>query len=183
MRIVNEKYLSLVWSWDEYEKNGLATKYQANLDRLVDALEKRIAAGQPPAEDDVRRLAGELQEAGELLEQSMRRCLDAAGHIYEFAGRTPEDRAERAERFEQLRNHVGKPVVLTQSSAPELVGKHLILEEVNGIKGILRHGDDLWEALTDFLVPVLEYAPGEATDTAPAATSAANDGAEHAPQS
>ncbi len=170
MRIVNEKYLSLVWNWDEYEKNGIVTKYQGNLDRLVDALEKRVEAGKYPAEEDVRRLAGELQEAGELLEQSTQRCLTAAGRIYEFAARTSEDRAERAQRFEQLRNHIGKPVILSQTSAPELEGKQLILEDVNGVKGILRDGDDLWEALIDFLVPVLDYATPEQPDNATAPT-------------
>jgi hypothetical protein len=34
------------------------------------------------------------------------------------------------------------------------------LEEVRGIKGVLRDGDQYWDALLDYLVPILRYEPG-----------------------
>ncbi|MCF7854972.1 MAG: hypothetical protein K9N51_09255 [Candidatus Pacebacteria bacterium] len=159
MRIVNEKYLSLVWSWDTYEKNGLQTVYDANIRRLVEALRKRAETDQLPEEEDIRALASELQQAGELLEQSMNNCLNAAQEVYSFAAADNKERRKRAEMIEQLHEHIGKPVILTQTSVPDLEGKQLILEDVHGIKAILRDGDDLWEALVDFLSPVLDYKP------------------------
>ena len=159
MRIVNEKYLSLVWNWDKQEKNGLETVYETNIQRLVEALRKRAAKDQLPAEEDIRALASELQQAGETLEQCMNNCLSAAQEIYSLAAATNQERRKRTEMIEQLHRHIGKPVILTQTSVPALEGKQLILDDIHGIKGILRDGDDLWEALVDFLAPVLDYTP------------------------
>ncbi len=155
MRIVNEKHLSLLWSWDDYDKDILVRKYQDNLEQLVRAVVKRVNEGKAPAADDIRALAVELQEAGEILHQSVLNCFEAARAVYEQSGETDAEREQRHELFETLNNHIGKPVILSQTSIPELEGKHLILEEIQGVKGILRDGDNLWEAMVDFLVPVL----------------------------
>jgi hypothetical protein len=44
-------------------------------------------------------------------------------------------------------------VVLRQTSVAELKGKQLLLEQVRGIKGVLRDGDQYWDALLDYLSP------------------------------
>jgi hypothetical protein len=161
MRIVNEKYLDLVWSWDEYEKKSLQTRYQANLERLVAAIRRRVQGGTAPPPEDLRALAAELQEAGEALQQSVLNCYDAARNVYLMAAATPEEREVRCQQFEDLAAHIGKGVRLTQTSAPELEDKTLILEEIQGIKGVLRDGDSLWEAMIDFLVPDQEKPDAE----------------------
>ena len=157
MRIVNEKHLALVWNWDETEKAGLEHKYRTNLERLLYAIQQRVDANEMPPVQDLRDLAVELQQAGELLQQCMQNCYDAATTVYAMAATTPEEREKRREFLNQIMEHVGKPVVLKQTSVAEIEGKQLILEEIRGIKAILRDEAGLWEALVDFLVPVLQY--------------------------
>lgn len=167
MRIVNEKQLGLVWNWDEQERKALAQKYQANLERLIYAVHERVDAGKGPAPEDLRALAGELQQAGEMLAESMQNCFDAATTIYTMAGSTPAERQERGQFLAQIQAHKGQTVILRQTSVPELEGKQLRLDELRGIKGILRDGDDRWEALVDFLVPVLDDEPPAAAPPTP----------------
>jgi len=154
MRIVNEKHLALVWSWDEQERSGLLRKYQTNLERLVYAIQQRVEKGEGPPEQDLRDLSSELQQVGEALSESMQNCFEAARSVYVLSGATPEERNARRRLLEDLRAHIGKPVILRQTSIPELEGRQLVLEELRGTKAILRDGDGLWEALADFLVPV-----------------------------
>jgi hypothetical protein len=154
MRIINEKHLALVWNWDEQEKNGLIRRYQTNLERLVYAIQQRVAADDSPASQDLRDLADELQEAGEALSESMQNCYEAARTVYVLSGKTPEERDARHKLLTRLHDHLGKPVRLKQTSVSELEGRELILEELRGIKAILRGEGGLWEALADFLVPV-----------------------------
>jgi hypothetical protein len=154
MRIVNEKYLALIWNWDEAERGNLEHKYQTNLERLAYAIQERLEAGTPPPPEALRDLAAELQEAGELLEQSAQNCFAVARSIYAAAAPSEAERSERMASVEAVENHVGKPVVLSQTSAPELQGRQLILHEVRGTKAVLRDGDSYWEALIDFVVPV-----------------------------
>ena len=156
MRIVNEKYLSLIWNWDDLEENALVTKYQTNLERLLYAIHDRIEQGQSPPADDLRQLAGELQTTGEKLQESADNCLAAAQTVYAYAGSSEDDRNKRQQFFEQLPSHIGKPVVLKQTSAEELEGKQLTLRQIRGIKAVLEDEGGLWEALIDFLVPVLD---------------------------
>ncbi len=157
MRIINEKHLALVWNWDENERNELAVRYQTNLERLLTAIQERVNRNTPPPPDDLKELAGEIQQAGEALQQSMNSCLDAARTLYAMAAITPEERQVRKATIERIRAHVGKYVVFKQTDAPELRGRQLLLEEVRGIKAILRDGDKRWEALVDQLIPVLRY--------------------------
>lgn len=156
MRIVNEKYLALIWNWDESEKGNLEHKFQTNLERLVYAIQERIEAGQPPPPDDLIDLANELQEAGELLRQSAENCFAVGRSVYASAAGSEAARARRLEAVEAVENHLGKHVILSQTSAPEIEGRPLILHEIRGIKAILRDGDNFWEALVDFVVPVEE---------------------------
>ena len=156
MRIVNEKYLSLIWSWDKSEREGLERRFQTNLERLVYAIQERLEAGTPPAPEDMKELGGELQDAGEILRQGSENCLAAARSIYAAAAGDDRKRAERMQRIEKIESLVGKHVKLTQASVPEIADRPMILHEVNGIKAILRDGDNYWEALVDFLAPCEE---------------------------
>ncbi len=157
MRIINEKHLALVWNWDENERNELAVRYQTNLERLLTAIQERVNRNTPPPPDDLKELAGELQQAGESLQQAMESCFDSARALYAMAALTPEEREARKSLMERIRMHVGKNVVLKQTDAPELRGLQLTLEEVRGIKAMLRSGDKRWEALVDQLIPVIRY--------------------------
>lgn len=159
MRILNEKHLSLIWSWDDIEKNELVVKYQTNLDRLVAAIQDRINRNENPPPEDLKDLAAELQQAGEMLQQSMQNCLNAAQTLYSLAGATTAEQAERRKFIERMKKHIGKPVVLKQTNVESIRGKQLILEDIRGIKGILRDGDQVWEAMVDYLVPVISFGP------------------------
>ncbi|OPZ26701.1 MAG: hypothetical protein BWZ02_01916 [Lentisphaerae bacterium ADurb.BinA184] len=174
MRIVNEKHLALVWNWDETEKGGLERKYRSHLEQLLFAIQDRIDRNRQPAVQDLRDLANELQQAGETLQECMQNCYDAAATVYALAAPTPEERERRREFLRQIGEHVGKPVVLKQTSVAEVEGKPLTLEEIRGIKGILRDEAGLWEALVDFLVPVLNHSappkPGEPAGAPPPRT-------------
>ncbi len=161
MRILNEKYLSLVWSWDDVEKNGLALKYGTNLERLLFAIQERFNHGEPPPPEDLKELAGELQQAGELLSQSMQNCFEAGRALYGLAAPTPAAQNERKDLIARLKNHIGKPVILKQTHIAEIRGKVMILEEIRGIKAIVRDGEQRWESLIDFLVPVLRVEPNK----------------------
>ena len=163
MRIVNEKHLALVWNWDEHERNGLLRKYQTNLERLVVAVQQRVEKGETPPSQDLRDLANELQQAGEALAESMQNCYEAARSVYALSGSTPEDREGRRQLLEKLKTHAGKLVMLKQTSVPQLEDRQLVLQEIRGIKAILRDEDTLWEALADFLVPVDGEADGSRT--------------------
>lgn len=156
MRIVNEKYLSLIWNWDESEKSNLEHKFQTNLERLVYAIQEQMERGNAPSPDALKRLAGELQEAGELLQQSAENCLAVARNIYASTG----DSAASPEKIQSMQAHIGKPVILSQTSAPEIEGRQVILHEIRGIKAILKDGDNYWEALIDFVVPVEDIQEG-----------------------
>ncbi len=162
MRILNEKHLSLIWSWDDIEKNELAVKYQTNLERLVSAIQDRIGRNEAPPPEDLKDLAAELQQAGELLHQSMQNSFSAAQTLHALAGATPAEQADRRKFIERMKKHIGKPVVLKQTSVDAIRGKQLILEEIRGIKGILRDGDQMWEAMIDVLVPVISFGPAAA---------------------
>ena len=156
MRIVNEKYLALIWNWDESEKSNIQHKYQTNLERLVYAIQERIEKGESPPPEALKSLAGELQEAGELLRQSAENCFAVARNIYSSTG----DPAATPEAIYSIEDHVGQPVILSQTSVPEIEGRQLILHDVRGIKAVLRDGDSYWEALVDFVVPVKEIQKG-----------------------
>ena len=154
MRIVNEKYLALIWNWDESERANLEHKYQTNLERLVFAVQEKLEGGHPPPADAMIDLANELQEAGELLRQSAENCFAVGRSIYGASAGSDTARAQRMEKLEAVERHVGRQVVLSQTSAPEIEGRTLVLHEVRGIKAVLRDGDNFWEALVDFVVPV-----------------------------
>ncbi len=156
MRIVNEKYLALIWNWNEAEKGNLEHKYQTNLERLAYAIQERLDAGQAPSPEALKELAAELQEAGELLRQSAENCYAVARSVYASAAGDDVERAQCLEKMAAVERHVGKPVVLSQASDGEIVGRQLILCDVRGTKAILRDGDSFWEALIDFVVPVEE---------------------------
>lgn len=160
MRIVNEKYLALIWNWDEAERGNLEHRYQANLERLVYAIQERLEAGQPPPPQALKDLADDLQEAGELLAQSAQNCFAVARSIYASSAGSDEQRARQLEKIEEVEGHIGKPVILAQTSVPEIEGRQLILHEVRGLKAILRDGDSFWEALVDFVVPVEDTSEG-----------------------
>ncbi|MDT8390050.1 MAG: hypothetical protein RRC34_06035 [Lentisphaeria bacterium] len=156
MRIVNEKYLALIWNWDDSEKGNLQHKFQTNLERLVYAVQERMETGDAPSPEALRSLAEELQEAGELLQQSAENCLAVARVMYTSTG----DFAANPDKLQSIEAHIGKPVILSQTSAPEIEGRQLILHEIRGIKAILKDGDSFWEALIDFVVPVEEIQKG-----------------------
>lgn len=151
MRIVNEKYLALIWNWNEAERGNIQHKFQTNLERLVYALQEQIDKGQAPAPEALKDLAAELQEAGELLQESSENCFVVARNIY--ASAFDADDPSRS-RMLSVDEHIGKHVVLSQTSVPEIEGRQLILHEVRGTKAILRDGDNYWEALVDFVIPV-----------------------------
>lgn len=157
MRIVNEKYLALIWNWDESEKSNIQHKFQTNLERLVYAIQEQIDKGKAPSPDALKSLAAELQEAGELLRQSSENCLAVARNIYSSTG----DPAVSPEKLQSIEDHIGKPVILSQTSVPEIEGRQLILHEIRGIKAVLRDTDNYWEALVDFVVPVEDIQKGE----------------------
>ncbi|MFA4945782.1 MAG: hypothetical protein WC789_13925 [Lentisphaeria bacterium] len=167
MRILNEKHLALIWSWDDLERNELSLKYLANIERLVAVIEERISRNEMPPPEDLKDLALELQQAGELLQQCSSNCLNGAQKFYALAGLTTAEQTERRKFIERIKKHVGKPVVLKQTSVDAIRGKQLILEEVRGIKGVLRDGNELWEAMVDFLVPVLSMTPTNTNEPAP----------------
>jgi hypothetical protein len=87
----------------------------------------------------------------------MNGCFDSARALYAMAAITPEEREARKSLLERIRLHIGKHVVLKQTDSPELRGRQLLLEEIRGIKAILRDGDKRWEALVDQLIPVIRY--------------------------
>ncbi len=154
MRIVNEKYLALIWNWDDLEREHLEYKYQTNLERLAYAIQERLESGQAPPATTLQELARELQEAGEKLQQSAENCLAVARSIYATAADGDEQRSARMEAIQRVEAHLGRPVILTQTSVPEIEGRPLLLHEIRGIKAILRDNDSFWEALVDFVVPV-----------------------------
>jgi hypothetical protein len=102
----------------------------------------------------MKELAYELQQAGEALQQSMHSCLDAARNLYGMAGGTPEERQERKNLIDRIRGHVGKYVIILQTDNPELRGRQFLLEEIRGIRAILKDGDRRVDVLLDQLIPV-----------------------------
>ena len=157
MRIINEKHLALVWSWDENERNELAVRYQTNIERLLTALQERVNRNSPPPPEDMKELAYELQQAGEALQQGMQSCMDAARQLYGMAGNTAEERQERKDLIGRIRDHVGKYVIILHTDNPELRGRQFLLEETRGIRAILKDGDRRVDVLLDQLIPVQAY--------------------------
>lgn len=160
MHIVNEKDLNVLWGWDEQEEKGLSARYEENIERLMGVMKTRLAQGQIPPPEDLKALALELQSAGDSLSQYAENCFEAARFVYAIADKDPENREKRQQTFAALQDQIGGNVVLKQSSVPQIAGKHLTLEDIQGIKGILSDGENLWEALIDFLVPVDSEAEG-----------------------
>ena len=156
MHIVNEKDLNVLWGWDDQEEQGLTTRYQANLERLLEVLRARVESPNAPESEDLTALAMELQEAADRLSECAENCFEAARYMYALAADDTAERAKRREAFDALLEHVGGKVVLKQSSVPQIAGKQLTLDDIRGIRGILSDGENLWEALVDFLVPVYE---------------------------
>ena len=161
MRILNEKHLHHVWTWNDREREELTTRFQTNIELLLAAIFARLKDNDKPSAKDLKDLAVELQQAGEQLQQSMENCFEAAQTLYVLAAPTPEEQEKRKHALQQLAGHIGQPVVLRQTSVAELKGKQLLLEQIRGIKGVLRDGDQYWDALLDYLVPILRYEPGE----------------------
>ena len=153
MHIVDQKDLNIIWSWDEQEKSALDERYGERVNRLLDVVETQLEDQDPPPPEDLKELAGELQAAGEMLSRLSKRCLNNAQKIYTNAVADTEQRQKREENLKKLQQHVGAYVMLSQSSAPEIAGKLLKLERIHGIYGVLRDGDNVYQALIDFLVP------------------------------
>ena len=153
MHIVDQKDLNIIWSWDEQEKSALDERFGERVNRLVDVIEAQLDARESPPPEDLKEVAGELQAAGEVLSRLSRKCLSNAQKIYTDAAADDEERQKRAENLKKIRQHVGEYVMLSQSSDPEIAGKLLKLERIQGIYGILRDGDNVYQALIDFLVP------------------------------
>ena len=154
MRTVREDDLEALWNWGEEERHELQKTFRANLADLMAIIEARIRGRSPVPPDELARLAEELQEAGETLREAMSNCFAAAGFAHLSAADSADERRRRARRLSGLQAAVGKLVVLRRTSVPQLKGRHVLLEEVRGLKAIVRLGNDRWATPVDRVVPV-----------------------------
>lgn len=145
MRILDEKNLSVIWSWGQLERDELATRFQANLDKLLHSVHKWVQQENRVSGADLQGLAEELQDAADTLEACTARCYTMSRALNSLAEDDAATRKKRMQHLEALNAAIGKPVVLTRTSIEELRGKTLILERIKGTKAIVRDGDDYWE--------------------------------------
>ncbi len=145
MRILDELNLGVVWSWGELEQKELATRFKANLATLLQSVKSWNENNDGEQRLDLDKLALELQEAGELLEECSSNCFALSSRVHTLGGANPEEQARRASHLKALERAIGKQVILTQTSRQELQGKTVILEQIRGTKGIVRNGSDFWE--------------------------------------
>lgn len=151
MRILNEKTLSLLWSWGRSESEELALRFDGNLRDLLAVIRSRAQGSRPVPPEDLARLADELYAAGDLLLKSARNAFEAAAEAHVLAGGAPAECENRRRHLESMKAAVGKTVVLRRTSVKELRNKPLLLVEVRGQRGVLQDGTDRWEASLDRL--------------------------------
>lgn len=146
--------LRALWHWGDRERHELQKTFRANLSELLATIEARMKGGVRIPPEELARLAEELQDAGETLREAMSNCFAAAGFAHLSAADTVEERRRRARSLSRLQAAVGKPVVLRRTSVAQLQGRHVLLEEIRGLKAIVRLGNDRWATPVDRVVPV-----------------------------
>ena len=171
MRIKRETDKKVLWYWEDDDRDGLLKRFRSDLSDLMAMVEARMRGPSPLPRDELTRLAQELQDAGETLREAMSNCFATAGFLHLSAAGSAEERRRRARHLSRLRGAVGKLVALRRTSVPELQGRQVLLEEIRGLKAIVRLGKDRWATPTDRVVPVdaaSEAAPVEALGPKPA---------------
>ena len=154
MRTVGEGDIEALWNWGEEQRHEIQKTFRANLSAVMSAIEARLKSRSPIPPEQLARLADELQEAGETLQEAMSNCFAAAGFVHLSAAGSVEERRRRARRLAGLQNSIGKLVLLRRTSVPQLRGRHVLLEEVRGLKAIVRLGNDRWATPVDRVLPV-----------------------------
>ncbi len=164
MRIFDDEALNVLWNWGHVEKDDLTNRFKANLARLLKNIERKMDQTDKNAPDDLEALSLELQDAGELLNECRRNCLDLAATVRCLAGKSHEEREQRMNHLQRLEDAVGERVVLTQTDIKELRGKILILEEIQGIKAVVRNGNEYWETPIDRIMAITKSPNQTQTD-------------------
>lgn len=151
MRILNEKTLSLLWSWGRSDSEDLSRRFDGNLQELLEVARARSESGRPLPPEDLDRLADELHSAGDQLLACAQNALAAAAEAYVLAGGTAAERNRRRQHLEAMRAAIGQTVILRRTSVKELRNKPLLLVDIRGARGVLQDGDSRWEASLDRL--------------------------------
>lgn len=164
MRILDEKNLSILWSWGKVEEDEMSTRFDENLKALFSFVEKLKKDANAFNPDDIKALAEEIQEVSSILAKSSANCTDLCDKLRVLCGEKKqaaplgESPAEAkslsdTKQFKVMQKYVGKRVIVTRTSLKHLQNKTVILEEVRGTKGIIRDGEDYWETPLSHLSP------------------------------
>jgi len=149
MRILDEQNLSVLWSWGQLEEDELSARFRTNLIHLLESVRTWMAKGTEMRTADLESLASELQDAAELLDECRTNCYDLAATLHTMAGEDEKECGQRRRHLRDLGKAVGKEVRLAETSVEELKDRKLILDEIRGIKGIVKDGNDYWVAPLD----------------------------------
>ncbi len=145
MRILDEKQLSVVWSWGQAERLELTQRFRENLGRLRQLVGQDSGRETVLSASDLEGLANELQEAGQLMEESRQRCFALSESLHVLAGGDETERRQRAAHLQAMKQAVGRPVELRNSGNRVFEGRPLVLEAIRGIDGVVRSGEERWQ--------------------------------------